>query len=131
MTPEHREAEEYAAAAPELERAARVGGRLELPPTPNLAVELRQAANRVSNHCFRKPGDSGLMSIPARPGYDVDLLLVEAAEKLDSYDALVAALEDCANRFEKCCTHSGSDKEFAAHAVENYRLLIKTARGRA
>jgi hypothetical protein len=44
-------------------------------------------------------------------------------------DALAAALEECANRFERCCIHSGSDKEFAAHAVEDYRALIKSARG--
>jgi hypothetical protein len=40
---------------------------------------------------------------------------------------LLAALADCANRLERCCIHSGSDKEFAAHAVEDYRALISTA----
>jgi Lar family restriction alleviation protein len=45
--------------------------------------------------------------------------------------ALVAALDECATRFERCCVHSGSDKEFAAHAVEDYRALVKAAKGEA
>lgn len=54
---------------------------------PTLAVRLREAASRVSNHCFGK-GDATLMSIPAQPGYDVDLLLMAAADALEASPAI-------------------------------------------
>jgi hypothetical protein len=63
----------------------------------------------------------GLMVETARAAREV------AKVQLASLPQLLAALEDCANRFERCCIHSGSDKGFAAHAVEDYRALITTA----
>lgn len=44
---------------------------------------------------------------------------------------LAAALDECATRFERCCVHGGSDKEFAAHAVEDYRAVVKAAKAGA
>lgn len=58
-----------------------------------LTERLRDAADRVSRHCFKQPGDSGLMSIPANPERDVDLLLVEAAGMIDG---LLGVLETIA-----------------------------------
>jgi hypothetical protein len=77
-------------------------------PTVALPVRLREAADRVSNHCFHKPGDSALMSIPARPGYDVDLLLVEAAELLEKFAAEVERLAkwNTANPMNTVCGES-------------------------
>jgi hypothetical protein len=46
-------------------------------------------------------------------------------------DELATALEACANRFERCCIQSGSDKDFAAAAVSDYRALIMAAKGRS
>lgn len=39
-------------------------------------------------------------------------------------EALVAALNECATRFEKALIYSGTDPEFAAEAVKPYRATI-------
>ena len=41
---------------------------------------------------------------------------------------LARALKECADRFERCCIHSGSDKEFAASAVSDYRAVLAKIR---
>jgi hypothetical protein len=51
--------------------------------TPTLPIKLRECATRVVNHCFNKPGDSALMSIPASRERDADLLLNEAADEVE------------------------------------------------
>lgn len=49
----------------------------------NLSKLLRDAERRVNAHVFKTGGDDSLASIPANRDRDVDLLLMEAAEKLD------------------------------------------------
>lgn len=51
------------------------------------------------------------------------------AEQLNK--TLADSLEECATRFESCCRFSGSDAAFAGLAVEEYRKLVKRARGEA
>jgi hypothetical protein len=41
--------------------------------------------------------------------------------------ALAEALRECADRFEACCKHSGSDPAYAAIAVRRYRTLLAEA----
>jgi len=50
---------------------------------------LRDAERRVNAHVFKTGGDDSLASIPANPDRDVDLLLVEAAERLEKAEALI------------------------------------------
>jgi hypothetical protein len=61
-------------------------------------------------------------------GEPVSFVLASDYERLRSQvEQLAKALDECATRFERCCIHSGSDKEFAAHAVEDYRALVAAA----
>lgn len=50
---------------------------------------LREAERRVNAHVFKRGGDDSLASIPANRDRDVDLLLMEAAERLEKADALI------------------------------------------
>ena len=53
---------------------------------------LRSAADRVSRHCFNKAGDTALMTIPADPQRDVDLLLCQAADEIERLRVLLREL---------------------------------------
>jgi hypothetical protein len=50
---------------------------------------LRDAERRVNARVFRTGGDDSLASIPANRDRDVDLLLMEAAERLEQAEALI------------------------------------------
>ena len=63
-----------------------------------------------------------------------DLICSEANAQMivaavNSHAALVEALEECADRLERCATASGTHSEISAIAVKKYRDLLKLARG--
>ena len=68
------------------------GEHLVATPAPtedrNLPRLLREAERRVNAHVFRRGGDDALVSIPANPNRDVDLLLMEAAAEMERLQAI-------------------------------------------
>ena|SRR5688572_17459684 len=75
-------------------------------------------------------GDIFIHAAAASPIFGMNVIggTLQDAENIcracNSHEQLVEALKECADRFERCCIHSGSDKEFAASAVEKYRALL-------
>lgn len=55
---------------------------------------LREAERRVNARVFNRSGDSSLASIPANRDRDVDLLLMEAADALESANKAIWAMAE-------------------------------------
>jgi hypothetical protein len=85
-----------------------------------LRVE-RETRLIVTDDAYAAP----ILCIAARQPLSVGYDMVRA---YNAFPDLLAALDECATRFERCCIHSGSDKEFAASAVADYRAVIKRAK---
>lgn len=69
----------------------------------NLPLLLREAERRVNAHVWPQPGhDDHLASIPANVDTDTDLLLLEAADKIERIQSAFQALRDG-------CEHASSN----------------------
>lgn len=71
---------------------------------------------------WREPGGPTICAVLERTERAYYARLIAAAPRL------LHALDGCANRLERCVLYAGSDADFAALAVQEYRELLREVR---